>query len=60
MNWLVVLPFELTTAGITISFWTDPDQSGNPTVNVGVWITIFLLSVTVVNYFGVRGENALA
>ena len=55
MNWLVVLPFELTTAGITISFWTDPDQSGNPSVNVGVWITIFLISVAVVNVFGVRG-----
>lgn len=23
--WLVVLPFELTTAGVTIAFWTDPN-----------------------------------
>ena len=37
MNWLVVLPFELTAAGVTISFWTDPEQTGNPSVNVGVW-----------------------
>ena len=41
MNWLVVLPFELTAAGVTISFWTDPDQSGNPSVNVGVWYVYY-------------------
>jgi len=55
MNWLVVLPFELTTAGITIAFWTDPDNTGHPSINVGVWITIFLVLVTVINVFGVRG-----
>lgn len=55
MNWLVVLPFELTAAGVTISFWTDPNQTGNPSINVGIWITIFLLSVVVINIFGVRG-----
>jgi amino acid transporter len=55
MNWLVVLPFELTAAGVTISFWTDPNQTGNPSVNVGVWVTIFLLLVVVINVFGVRG-----
>ena len=60
MNWLVVLPFELTTAGITIGFWTqkvDPvtGDVGAASINVGVWITIFLLSVVVVNIFGVRG-----
>ncbi|CZR53389.1 probable GAP1-General amino acid permease [Phialocephala subalpina] len=55
MNWLVVLPFELTTAGITIAFWTDPNNTGTPSVNVGVWITIFLLLVCVINIFGVKG-----
>ncbi|ESZ95518.1 putative Uncharacterized amino-acid permease P7G5.06 [Sclerotinia borealis F-4128] len=55
LNWLVVLPFELTAAGITIGFWTDPDNSGNPSVNVGVWITIFLVGVTIINMFGVKG-----
>lgn len=52
MNWLVVLPFELTAAGVTIAFWTN--DKGHD-VNVGVWITIFLLSVIVINIFGVRG-----
>ena len=55
MNWLVVLPFELTTAGITIAFWTDPQNTGTPSINVGVWITIFLLLVVAINIFGVRG-----
>jgi amino acid transporter len=55
MNWLVVLPFELTAAGVTISFWTDPQQTGHPSVNVGVWITIFLVLVCAINVFGVRG-----
>lgn len=55
MNWLIVLPFELTTAGITIAFWTDPNDTGNPSVNVGVWITIFLVLVTAINFFGVKG-----
>jgi len=55
MNWLVVLPFELTAAGVTISFWTDPNQSGTPSINVGVWITIFLVIVCVINVFGVKG-----
>lgn len=52
MNWLVVLPFELTAAGVTISFWTDKME--HP-INVGVWITIFLVLVTIINICGVRG-----
>ncbi|RFU28746.1 hypothetical protein B7463_g7591, partial [Scytalidium lignicola] len=55
MNWLVVLPFELTAAGITIAFWTDPNDTGNPSINVGVWITIFLVLIVAINFFGVRG-----
>lgn len=55
MNWLVVLPFELTTAGITIAFWTDPNNTGTPSINVGVWITIFLILVCAINFFGVKG-----
>ncbi len=48
LGWLTVLPFELTAAGITIQFWrTD--------INIGVWITVFLVFLTIVQYFGVRG-----
>jgi amino acid transporter len=55
MNWLVVLPFELTTAGVTIAFWTDPHNTGHTSINVGVWITIFLVLIFFINVFGVRG-----
>ena len=47
-GWLVVLPFELIAAGITISFWRDD-------INIGVWITVFLVMLIVVQIFGVRG-----
>lgn len=48
INWLTVLPFELTAAGITIQFWRSD-------INVGVWITVFLVILTVIQIFGVRG-----
>jgi yeast amino acid transporter len=48
MGWLVVLPLELTAASITVNYW----DSG---VNVGVFITIFLLLIVAINLCGVRG-----
>jgi len=48
MGWLVVLPLELTAAGITIQYW----KSG---LNVGIFITIFLALVVCINLAGVRG-----
>jgi amino acid transporter len=57
LNWLVVLPFELTAAGITIEYWTkDPVTGVVPDkYNVGIWITCFLLLVVLINVAGVRG-----
>ncbi|KAF3162598.1 hypothetical protein TWF788_001968 [Orbilia oligospora] len=49
-NWLVVLPLELTAAGITLQFW-----EGARDINISVWITVFLVVVTIINLFGVRG-----
>ena len=34
---------------------TDPQNTGHPSINVGVWITIFLVSIILINIFGVRG-----
>ena len=48
LAWLTVLPFEITAAGITISFWRD-------NINIGVWIAVFLFLLCVVQIFGVRG-----
>ncbi|KAH8906717.1 amino-acid permease inda1 [Coniochaeta sp. PMI_546] len=48
MQWAVVLPLELTVCGVTISYWNDE-------VSVGVWITIFLVAIIIVNIFGTLG-----
>ncbi|KAK0546266.1 hypothetical protein OC846_005349 [Tilletia horrida] len=50
LQWFVVLPFELTVSTIVIQYW-DPEQKITP----GVWITIFLILILVINLFGVRG-----
>jgi amino acid transporter len=47
LSWLTVLPFELTAASITIQFWRDD-------INVGVWITVFLIVLSVIQIWGVR------
>ncbi|CAF4554413.1 unnamed protein product [Rotaria sp. Silwood1] len=48
LNWLVVMPLEITAAGLVINYWTT-------SINVGVWITIFLVALFIINLFGVRG-----
>lgn len=46
--WLTVLPFELVAASITIKFWRDD-------INMGVWVTVFLVLLAIIQIFGVRG-----
>ncbi|KAK2039559.1 amino acid permease [Colletotrichum somersetense] len=46
--WLTVLPFELVAASITIKFWRDD-------LNMGIWVTVFLVFLSVIQIFGVRG-----
>lgn len=48
LSWLTVLPFELTAASITIQYW-------NSSLNVGIFIAIFLVALCIVQIFGVRG-----
>ncbi|CCT71896.1 hypothetical protein LB506_012759 [Fusarium annulatum] len=48
LSWLTVLPFELIAASKTIEFWrTD--------IHMAVWVTVFLVALTIVQIFGVRG-----
>jgi len=47
-QWAIVLPLELVVAGFTVEYW-------NVGVNVGVWITIFLLVIVIISVFGVLG-----
>lgn len=50
MQWLVVLPLEIVAASITLSFWP-----GAATTNSAAWVTIFLVVIVAINFFGVRG-----
>lgn len=50
IQWLTVLPFEITAAGITLQYW-----AGARDVNQGVWITVFLVALVIIQIFGVRG-----
>ncbi|KAF2792432.1 hypothetical protein K505DRAFT_246694 [Melanomma pulvis-pyrius CBS 109.77] len=47
IQWLTILPFEITAAGITIDFWHH--------YNIGIWIAVFLVILSIIQIFGVRG-----
>ncbi|KAL1305018.1 hypothetical protein AAFC00_003918 [Neodothiora populina] len=48
LSWFCVLPYELTAAGLTIRFWRED-------LNIGIWITVFLVVLIIIQVFGVRG-----
>lgn len=48
LQWAVVLPLEITAAGITVSYW----DNGVP---LGAWITIFFVAIVAINVFGTLG-----
>lgn len=48
LQWLVVLPLELTAAAMTVGYW-------DKTIDKGVWISIFFIVVVFINFFGVKG-----
>jgi amino acid transporter len=47
-QWAIVLPLELVVAGLTVNYW-------GADVNVGIWITVFLMVILLINVFGVLG-----
>lgn len=47
-QWAIVLPLELTVAGLTVNFW-------GLDVNVGIWITVFWVVIITISIFGVLG-----
>ncbi|GAA5886560.1 hypothetical protein JCM5296_005328 [Sporobolomyces johnsonii] len=49
-QWAVVLPLEITAAGITVQYW---DRAA--AVPIAVWITVFYLAIIAVNVFGTLG-----
>ncbi|RDL29942.1 putative amino acid transport protein GAP1 [Venustampulla echinocandica] len=50
LQWLVVLPLEIVAASITLEFWPGAAET-----NSAAWVTIFLVLIVVINFFGVRG-----
>lgn len=48
-KYIIVTPNQLTAAALVIQYWCPPQR-----VNPGVWITIFLVVIIAINYFGVR------
>ncbi|BCR89234.1 dicarboxylic amino acid permease agtA [Aspergillus chevalieri] len=48
-KYIIVTPNQLTAAAMVISFWVDTER-----INPGVWITIFLVVIVLINYVGVR------
>lgn len=47
---LAILPFEITAAGIPIAYWQSAEH-----INIGVWVTVFLVALTAIQSFGLRG-----
>ncbi|CAG8956286.1 hypothetical protein HYFRA_00003666 [Hymenoscyphus fraxineus] len=47
-QWAIVLPLELVVAGFTVQYW-------NTEINVAVWITVFLVTIILINVAGVLG-----
>ena len=47
-QWAIVLPLELTVAGLTVEYW----KAG---VSVAVWITVFWMAIVLINIFGTLG-----
>jgi len=47
-QWAIVLPFELVVASLTVGYW-------NKDITVAAWITLFLVTIIIINVFGVLG-----
>lgn len=48
LSWLTILPFELIAASIVIEYWRSD-------INMAVWVTVFLVILSIIQIFGVRG-----
>lgn len=47
---MITLPLEIVAAAITLEFWP-----GTRDTNAAAWVTIFLVVIIAINFFGVRG-----
>ncbi|KAF2430787.1 amino acid permease Dip5 [Tothia fuscella] len=48
-KYIIVTPNQLTAAALVIQYWVKPEK-----VNPGVFITVFLIVIVLINYIGVK------
>jgi yeast amino acid transporter len=48
-KYIIVTPNQLTAAALVIQYWSPRDE-----VNPGVYITVFLVTICAINYFGIK------
>ncbi|CAG7921093.1 unnamed protein product [Penicillium olsonii] len=48
-KYIILSPNQMTAGALVISYWIPAEK-----INPGVWITIFLVLVVAINYFGVK------
>ncbi|KAL5334612.1 amino acid permease/ SLC12A domain-containing protein [Aspergillus crustosus] len=51
IKYIILPPTQLTAAALVITYWP---RTSAENVNPGVWIAIFMMTIIVINYFGVR------
>lgn len=44
-SWAIVLPLELVVAALTVNYF-------GLDVNIGIWITVFMLAIVIISLFG--------
>lgn len=49
-QWMIVLPLELTVAGLVLQYW-----DGARAVSNNVWIAVFWIAIIIINIFGTLG-----
>ncbi|KAK5175826.1 uncharacterized protein LTR77_000966 [Saxophila tyrrhenica] len=50
IQWLTVLPFEITAATLTLEYWKASRE-----LDKAVWVTVFLAVLFIIQIFGVKG-----
>ncbi|OJJ52787.1 hypothetical protein ASPSYDRAFT_163731 [Aspergillus sydowii CBS 593.65] len=51
IKYIILPPTQLTAAALVITYWP---RTSAENVNPGVWIAIFMVTIILINYFGVR------
>ncbi len=50
IQWLTILPFEISAAVLTLEYW-----KASRNLDHAVWVTVFLVMLIIIQFFGIRG-----